>query len=289
MPTWWRRIAGPGAPAFDPPPSGHSGTIQRATRPEFRLRRLPQVLHSGALERRRQKHGTRPQGPERSGQRLRSGAVRLVHDHEVGHLEQSGLRGLHRVPETGRGDRDAEVGETQDRVVALPHAGRFEEDALGAAGREQPQHRGNLGGQTRFPGAGGHAPEEDRPRVSGEPHPVAEQGASRSRARWVHGQHGHPATGSGKRRRQAIRQLALPHSRGTGQGDHPGPFGPIERQRRLAGSRGPAFHQGDRAAQRAAVTGGHLAEQPGAAVRAGTHDHPSAGVSYRSARAGAGR
>ena len=251
-----------------------AGTIERSAGRKVRLQGRPEFLHAGSLNCGGQQHRTGPEGAEGSRQRLRPGTIRLIHHHEVGHLEESGLRRLHRVAKAGSRHRHPEISEFQDRNVPLPHARRLQQDALRAARGQQPQDRRHLGSEAGFAVASRHAPEENRVRTAGEPHPVAEERPSGPGAGGIHREHRHRAPFGDKPRGEAMRQFALPNPRRTGQGDHPSPVRPVKGQGRPARPLRATLHQGDGAGQGAAVAGRDLAEQPGA-------KQPGAGVRVR--------
>lgn len=90
-----------------------------------------------------------------------AGAVGLVHDQDVGDLEQTGLGGLNRVARTGIENDDGRIGDRGDLDLGLPDADRLQQDQAVAERAEQPDRRGHGGGEPAEVPAGGDRADQD--------------------------------------------------------------------------------------------------------------------------------
>jgi hypothetical protein len=120
-------------------------------------------------------------------------AVELVDGHDVGQLEHVDLLELGGGAVLGGHDVEGDVGQVDDRRVALPDAGRLDDHQVVAGGPAGGDHAGH--GRRQL---GGRGPGADRAEVdlvgadAVHADAVAEQGAARAPPVGVDGQHGDP-------------------------------------------------------------------------------------------------
>ncbi len=224
----------------------------------FGPRRAPptaggRTVHPGGRGRHRDEHGPQlRRGPGGAG------PIALVHDHDVGDLEQAGLDRLDLVAHLGRLEDDGRVGGRGDLHLGLAGPDGLDEDEVEAHGVEDGACRA---GRRREPAgmpARGHRPDEHVAvaRIRLHPHPVAEDGAAGDRARRVDGDHrdgpARPADLGDERRDQ--RGLARAgRSRDAHEVRPPG--GRIEPAEGGLGDPRAVLDRGQQAGERAAVPG----------------------------------
>ncbi len=130
---------------------------------------------------------------ELGGRPQRARLVALVHDHEVGDLEQTGLDGLDLVAHLGRLQHDRRVGRGRDLDLALARPDRLDEDEVEARRVQHGRCRGRRRREATGMAARRHRSDEDVA-VAGvrlHAHAIAQQGATGDRRRRVHGHDGH--------------------------------------------------------------------------------------------------
>ena len=154
----------------------------------------------------------------------RAGAVRLVHDEEVGDLEEARLGGLHRVAPARGDDDDGGVGGRGDLELDLADPDGLDEHELEA---DRAEHRERVGDRDRE--AAEVAPRRERAdehaRVEGvvlHPDAVAEDRPAAERRRRVDAQHAELADVRAVRRRSA---RAMPVTSRSVSVDLPAPGG----------------------------------------------------------------
>ena len=110
---------------------------------------------------------------------LGASPLELVDGHGVGHVEHLDLLELGGRPVLGRHHVQRDVGQLLDARVALPDAGRLDDDEVRAPRRARRDHVGEVRGQPARGAAGAEGAEEDLARVDRvHPDAVAEQRAA---------------------------------------------------------------------------------------------------------------
>ena len=117
-------------------------------------------------------------------------AFELVDGDGVGEVEHVDLLQLRGGAELGRHDIQREVDEIGDRRIALPDAGRLDDDEVEAGGRARRDHVGQVAGHLGGAASGGQRAEEDAVVAEAvHPDPVAEQGTAAASPARVDGEH----------------------------------------------------------------------------------------------------
>ena len=142
-----------------------------------------------------------------------AGPVVLVHGEHVSHLQEAGLVGLHRVSHPGRDHDQCRVGRRRHVDLNLSHPDGLDDDGIEPGDVQHPDHAGHCQGEASGVAPGGHGTDEHPgSRGLGHADPVAEDGPTCQRRRWVDGKH-----------RRSTSRFDQPGGPDGGQGGLPGP------------------------------------------------------------------
>ena len=155
-------------------------------------------------------------------QAIGAGAVRLVHDEEVGDLQDAGLDGLHLIAQARRLDHDGGVRGAGDVYLRLADSHRFHQDAVEPGRVQHGDHVGSGVRQSAQAAARGHAADEDA-RIASQvahAHPVPQQRTAGEGAGRVHGNDAHRLAHGPVGPGQRVDQGGFAGPRRTGHADN---------------------------------------------------------------------